>query len=58
MRISASTVPSIILSEFLWFDRNIKADNRPIFFKHFPDTAVNFVSHIIKENGKTKLGMT
>ena len=28
---SVSIVPSIILSKFLWFNRNIKVDNRPIF---------------------------
>ena len=33
---SASTVPSII-SEFLWFNRNIKVDNRPNFFKYFTE---------------------
>ena len=32
---SVSTVPYIILSEFVWFNRSIKVDNRPIFFKHF-----------------------
>ena len=29
------TVPSIILSEFLWFNRNIMVNNQPIFFKNF-----------------------
>ena len=33
---SASTVPSI-MSKFLWFNRNIKVENRPIFFKHFTE---------------------
>ena len=32
---AASTVPSIILSEFLWFNQNIKVDNRPIFSSTF-----------------------
>ena len=34
---SLSTVPSTTLYKFLWFNRNIKADNRPIFFKHFSE---------------------
>ena len=51
---SASTVPSRILSEFLWFNRNIKVDNRPIFFKYFSEKEVNFVSHMMKENGEIK----
>ena len=50
--VSAST--SIILSEFLWFNRNIKVDNQPIFFNHFTEKGVNFDSHIIKENGELK----
>ena len=33
---SASTVLSI-MSKFLWFNRNIKVENRPIFFKHFTE---------------------
>ena len=49
---SVSTVPSIILPEFLWFNRNIKLDNQPIFFKHFSEKGVNFVSHFMKRNGK------
>ena len=32
---SASTVPSIISSEFLWLNRNIKVDNRLIFSSAF-----------------------
>ena len=32
---SVSTVMLIILSEFLWFIRDIMVNNRPIFFKHF-----------------------
>ena len=32
---AASTVPSIILFEFLWFNRNITVDNRPIFLSFF-----------------------
>ena len=47
-------MPPIILSEFLWLNRNIKVDNRPICFKHFSEKEVNFVSHIVKENGKIK----
>ena len=51
---SASTVLSIILSKFLWFNTNIKLDNRPIFSKFFSEKGVNFVSHIMKENGEIK----
>ena len=50
----ASTVPSIILSEYLWFNRNIKVDNRPIFFKHFSQKGVHFVSHIMEKNCEIK----
>ena len=51
---SAPAVPSIILFEFLWFNRNIKVNNRPIFFKYFSEKGVNFVAHIMKENGEIK----
>ena len=51
---SISVVPSIKLSEFLWFSRNIKVDNRPIFFKYFSEKGVNFVPYIMKKNGEIK----
>ena len=51
---SASIVPSITLFELLWFNRNIKVDNRPVLFKHFSEKGVNFVSCIMKENGEIK----
>ena len=43
-----------MLSEFLWFNRNIKVDNRPTFFKDFSEKRVNFVPHIMKENCEIK----
>ena len=48
------TGKAILKIEFLWFNNNIKVDNWPIFFKHFSEKRVNFVSHIMKENGKIK----
>ena len=45
---------SIILYKFLCFNRNIKVDNQPIFFKHFSEKGVNLVSHIMKENGEIR----
>ena len=51
---SASTVPSIILSEFLLFNRNYKVGNRPILFKYSSEKGGDFVSHIMKKNGKIK----
>ena len=36
--------------QFLWFNRDIEVDNRPIFFKHFSNKEFlikNFVSHIM-----------
>ena len=51
---SASTIPSIILSEFLWFKGNIKVDDRPTGFKYFSEKGVNFGSHIMKKNSEIK----
>ena len=51
---SASSVLSIILSEFSWTDRIIKVDYRPICFKYLSEKGVNLVSHIMKENGEIK----
>ena len=51
---SVSTVPSMIIPIFLWFNRNIKVDNRPVFLKHFSEKGVSFIPHIMKENGEIK----
>ena len=51
---SVSKVPSIVSSKFLWSNRNIRVDNRPIFFKHFSEKEVSLVSHIMKKNFEKK----
>ena len=46
------SLPSAILSQFLWFNSNIKTDNKSIFISDF--ACKNFVDQTVKENSKTK----
>ena len=48
------SLPSAILSQFLWFNSNIKIDNKSIFISDFASKNINFVGQIFHENGKTK----
>ena len=47
-------LPSAILSQFLWFNLNIKIDNKSIFTSDFVSKNIHFISQIFHENGKTK----
>ena len=46
-------LPSAILSRFLWFNSDIKIDNKNIFISGFASKNINFVGQIFHENGKT-----
>ena len=48
------SLPSAILSQFLWFNSNIKIGNKSVFIPDFASKNINFVSQIFDENGKTK----
>ena len=47
-------LPSAILSQFLWFNSNIKIDNKSIFISGFASKNINFVGQIFHENGRSK----
>ena len=49
------TLPSMILSEFIWFNSYIKVDNKPVHFSFFSDKKVNFIGQLFNENGNIKL---
>ena len=44
---------SAILSQNLWFNLNIKIDNKSIFISGFASKNINFVGKIIHKNDKT-----
>ena len=46
--------PSAILSQFLWFNSNIKINNKSIFISGSERKNIYFVGQIFHENGKTK----
>ena len=48
------TLPSMILSEFIWFNSNIKVDSKPVHFSFFSDKNVNFIGQLFNENGNIK----
>ena len=37
------TFPSMILSEFIWFNSNIKVSSKPVHFCFFSDKNFNFI---------------
>ena len=48
------TLRSMILSEFIWFNSNIKVDSKPGHFSFFSDKNLNFIGQLFNNNGKIK----
>ena len=48
------SLASMILFQFLWFNSNIKIDNKSIFISDFASKNINFAGQIFHENSKTK----
>ena len=48
------TLPSMILSEFIWYNSNIKVDSKPVNFSFFFDKSLNFVGQLFNVNGSIK----
>ena len=44
----------MILSEFIWFNSNIKVDSKPVHFSFFSDKNLNFIGQLFNENGNIK----
>ena len=51
---SKPTLPSMILSEFIWFNSNIKVDSKPVHFSFFSDKNLNFIGQLFNDNGNIK----
>ena len=51
---STREISSCILSEFFWFNRHIKIDNEPVFFKHFSEQGISFVYQLFHKHGIAK----
>ena len=47
-------LPSTIVSQYLWFNSFIKIDNKVVFHRKFLEININFVTDLIKQNGKFK----
>ena len=45
-------VPSLVSSQFLWYNSYIKIDNKVICYKYFVDKIINYVSNLFDENGR------
>ena len=46
--------PYIVLSEFLWFNSNIKDDSKAVHFSFFLDQNLNCSGQLFNDNGKSK----
>ena len=51
---SKSTIPSIILSEFIWFNSNIKVGSKSVYFSFLSDKNLNFIGQLFNDNGNIK----
>ena len=48
----STDLPSCILSSFLWYNKDIS--NKPIYFKHFSNNNLNYVTQPFDDTGNTK----
>ena len=44
----------MLLSEFIWFNSNIKVDSKSVHFSFFSDKSLNFIGQLFNDNGNTK----
>ena len=51
---ASSKLPSSILSNFLWFNKHILIEKKPIFFRYFSEKGLNFVYQSFDNNGNIK----
>ena len=50
----SSELPSCILSTLLWYNKDILISNKPIYFKHFSNNNLNYVTQLFHDTGNTK----
>ena len=51
---SQPTSPSVILSQFIWFNSYIQIDKKPLYFPRLSDQNLNFTEQLFDGNGKLK----
>ena len=49
-----SLTPSCLRSQLLWFNKDIKINNKPFHFQDFSKENINFVEHLYKPSGVFK----
>ena len=52
--VSTSEVPSCIQSNYLWYNRHLLIDNRPVYLQSRVDKNVNFLDNLLDGSGKFK----
>ena len=48
------TLPSMIFSEFIWFNSNIKVDSKLVHFSVFSDKNLKFIGQLFNKNRNVK----
>ena len=48
------TLPLMILSEFIWFNSNIKLDSKPVHLPFFSNKNFNLIDQLFNDNGNIK----
>ena len=41
------SVPSTILSQYLWFTKHVKIGNNSVYFSHFSNHDINFIGNLV-----------
>ena len=44
-----------LLSQYLWFNKDIRVANNSVYFSHFSNHGINFIGSLVDINGKYKL---
>ena len=52
--VSNSEVPSCIQSNYLWYNRHLLTDNRPVYLRSFADKNINFLGNLLDGLGNLK----
>ena len=47
-------VPSLVSSQFLWYNSYIKVDNKVVCYKDFADKKINYIKNLFDEYGELK----
>ena len=54
LRDKVVSTPAEVLNELIWYNTNIKIDNRPIYDKQMANSGIQNIAHLCKADGNFK----